>query len=39
MTERPVRVMPKEPTGLIVSGNPKGWRLEIVDEPLPGATR
>jgi hypothetical protein len=39
MTERPVRVMPKEPTGLIVSGNPKGWRLEIVDEPLPGAAR
>ena len=40
MTDRPVRVMPDEDPGLLPArGSPKGWRLEIVDVPLPGAPR
>ncbi|HYE27644.1 MAG TPA: hypothetical protein VEA61_05365 [Allosphingosinicella sp.] len=40
MTDRPVRVLPKEASGLLPPrGSPKGWRLEIVDVPLPGTPR
>jgi hypothetical protein len=40
MTDRPVRVIPREASGLLPPrGSPKGWRLEIVDAPLPGSPR